>query len=319
MKILKLLPIFGLLVFVFIISNADLIKISETLGKMNVFYLALFFPLSFLAVILKALKWKFLIKSYGVDYKLKKSMSAWLAGFSMGMITPGRVGDFSRAYYLKQDKGLSFGKSLTTVIIDRIMDVSALFFFATVGLLAFATLYISTGFMLIAIVFMSVIFMSVIFFITKKNTVQKIFKPFFMRFVPGSYKQKIRPGFHDFYSGLDFIFKNKGLLLVSIFLSIAALLISIIQYFLLSLAIGTDIGFGFFLFVAPIVMLLDTLPISFSGVGTREAALIFFLSFLSLSPEFAVSLSLLIFFLGYITLAIPGFVIWARKSSKSTN
>jgi hypothetical protein len=55
------------------------------------------------------------------------------------------------------------------------------------------------------------------------------------------------------------------------------------------------------------------LPISFSGIGTRDAALILFLSFLSIGKEYAISLSLLVFVLGYVSIGIVGSTIMLKE------
>ena len=51
--------------------------------------------------------------------------------------------------------------------------------------------------------------------------------------------------------------------------------------------------------IIPLITLLDALPISFSGLGTRDAAMIFLFSLMSLSAEAAVSFSLLILVFNY--------------------
>jgi len=40
------------------------------------------------AVILKAIKWKVIIKSYGFDYPLLAASKSWVAAFFISIITP---------------------------------------------------------------------------------------------------------------------------------------------------------------------------------------------------------------------------------------
>jgi hypothetical protein len=63
----------------------------------------------------------------------------------------------------------------------------------------------------------------------------------------------------------------------------------------------------------PLVSLLDTLPISFSGMGTRDIGLIFFFSLIGLSPEAAISTSIMALVLGYLFVGLIGFIFWARN------
>lgn len=57
------------------------------------------------------------------------------------------------------------------------------------------------------------------------------------------------------------------------------------------------------------------LPVSVSGIGTREAALVFFLSFIGIQAEAAISFSLMQLLIEYIG-AAPGFYLWHRNPIK---
>ena len=59
-----------------------------------------------------------------------------------------------------------------------------------------------------------------------------------------------------------------------------------------------------------ITNLISFIPITISGLGTREAMLIFLFSLLGLSSEHAVTYSLLVFSVFYIGGALFGLVAW---------
>jgi len=61
----------------------------------------------------------------------------------------------------------------------------------------------------------------------------------------------------------------------------------------LARALGLPIDAGFFLVVVPIVNILAMLPVSFSGIGVREAAYLYFLTQLGVERESAIALGLL--------------------------
>ncbi len=74
------------------------------------------------SITLKSFKWLLVVEEKN-RISLKNAVIARIAGFSAGVVTPGRAGDFLRAKFLK----VRLGKSLLTVFVDRINDVLVLF------------------------------------------------------------------------------------------------------------------------------------------------------------------------------------------------
>ena len=122
--------------------------------------------------------------------------------------------------------------------------------------------------------------------------------------------------FHDFYEGLGVLMKSKKSLAASLGIGIVAWLLMIVQTYVLSLSMGIGLSLLFIASVIPVITLLDAMPISFSGVGTRDAALILFFGFISLSAEAAVSFSLIILVFNYLISAFFGFAFWIRDPIK---
>jgi uncharacterized protein (TIRG00374 family) len=314
MKIVKILPLFGIVIFVFILWNLDWSMMFQTFTGLNTTFLLIALVLQVPILTLKALKWKVLIRPYSVDFPLTKALTSWLVGFSAGIITPGRMGDLVRAYYLRGK--LSLGKSLTTVIADRIIDVFVLLFFSALGVIMFVTMY-TTGleygllFPLLSVFFVA--FVLAVYILTRKGIVIRILKPFYRRIVPQKYEKKASRVFHDFYRGLEDMKKKKRFLVASICIGTVTWILNFFQIHVLSLSMNIDISFIFIVSIIPIITLLDALPISFSGVGTRDAAMIFFFGFISLAPETAVSFSLLMLLTNYLISAGFGLFFWSRN------
>jgi uncharacterized membrane protein YbhN (UPF0104 family) len=59
--------------------------------------------------------------------------------------------------------------------------------------------------------------------------------------------------------------------------------------------------------------MVELIPISVMGLGTREYALILLFSTLGVSKEYAISLSLMTFILGPIPLSLAGYFIALRE------
>ncbi len=118
-------------------------------------------------------------------------------------------------------------------------------------------------------------------------------------------KSKIEESFESFYNGLHTLISRK--LLVSGFLTCLGYLMFFIQCYLIVMAMGLPINFITITLFMAISNLISFIPFSISGLGIREAILIFLFSLIGLEPELAVSYAFLIF----ITFFVAGGLIGA--------
>ena len=90
-------------------------------------------------------------------------------------------------------------------------------------------------------------------------------------------------------------------------------LVLFIQWYIIAKSLAIPISLFFTFAIMSISRLFSFLPISFSGIGTRDAALIFLFSLLGLDNELAVAYSLLIFIIIYLFNGFFGFVTWLLR------
>lgn len=83
--------------------------------------------------------------------------------------------------------------------------------------------------------------------------------------------------------------------LMILFVSATAHLLSFASAFFLARAIGLDLSFVFFLAVMPVVFVMTVLPVSLGGLGVREGVLAFFLVRAGVPSTDAVVLALLLY------------------------
>jgi uncharacterized protein (TIRG00374 family) len=304
MKIAAFFPLIGIAIFAFLLLNINISKTVQILSGTNLLLISLSAVIVIPLLFLKAFKWKLIVGMYDKSYPIKTCVKDWTKGFSLSIVTPGRLGDLSRAYYIKDRTGI--GKGLTTVVIDRVTDVAILFSMAILGFLSFLALFTAYSSILFTVSALFALFVLAVYLSTKREVTRFILKPVFDRVVPEKHKSGIHFTFHEFYSGIHSVKNEKRQILLAVVIGVFVWIVSLGQYFLLALALGLNVPFLFLLSVMPIVALLDSLPISFSGIGTRDAALIMFFAFISVQKEYAVSFSLLVLFLGYIIIGSIG-------------
>ncbi len=313
MKAQRFFPAIGVAIFIYILWNMDLKEVYNHLQSIDLMVLSAAIALMVPVILLKSLKWNVLTRACGIRHPFRKSVLGWLVGFSIGIVTPGRLGDLSRAYYLKEEASL--GTGLTTVVVDRIIDIIVLFVLTITGLsLLLATYTIGNIIFPIAVLFVTLLALALAF--TRKGFVAYILRPVFRRLVPEKYKSKLGTLFTEFYRGVGLMGKKKSLVAFSVIICAFTWSVSIFQYYIISLSLGLGATYYFLFMIIPLTILLDALPISFSGLGTRDAVMIYFLGLLALSAELAVAFSLMIFLVDYILPGIIGMAVWSRNPIK---
>ena len=125
-KLSTFLPLLGVALFLAVLYFANPAAIFATLAGANASLVLLAFAVNFSALFFKSWRWQRICRFIGFQVPFLDATRYWLASFSFGAVTPGRIGDLSRAFYLKRPKNVPFSRSLITVFVDRLFDVFTL-------------------------------------------------------------------------------------------------------------------------------------------------------------------------------------------------
>jgi uncharacterized protein (TIRG00374 family) len=308
---IKLLSLVGIALFIIILSRINLNALIEIIAHTNVLFLILAFLVNCIAIVLKSIKWKIIVNSVKSDFSLRESVVAFFVGFSFSTITPAKLGDFIKVLYIT-DENCSLGKSLSTIVIDRLIDIILLFSIAFVGIYGFSVFYHIEILSIGTIILIIAGIVAGLYIVLNRPLLSALLKPFFNVFVPKHLKSKVALYYDDFFTGLFTFYYDRARFFSSIGIGIISWIPTFIYGYLLALSIGIDTGIFFFVLVIPIISLLDLLPISISGIGTRDMALIFLFGLKSISAEQAVAFSLLYLFMSYWLIALIGVSIYFR-------
>jgi len=305
---IRLIGIIGIAVFLVILVNLDTRAILTALLSVNYYYLIAALLINGLIVVIKAKKWKIIVDSIRSGFSLWQSIIGFLVGFSLSTLTPAKVGDAARFLYVR-DESCTTGMALSTVVIDRIIDLVLLFAFGIIAMIAFSLIrgveILSGGLLLVLAV--AIIFG--IYAVSRKNYMEKILRPFFGVFVPPRYRDQVSGYFNDFYSGLEQFLASRRKVLGCVAAGIVSWLLAVVYAALLGRAIGIDVGYYMFL-VIPIISVVDLLPISISGIGTRDATLLYLFGIIGIAPETVVAFSILYLVFSYWFIALVGLLFW---------
>ncbi len=313
-----ILIICGILLFITIIVNMDIKKLFEIFSQINPYFMSISFIFLIIEILIRALKIKQIIAIKG-NIIYNDCLNIYLMGMPFGAITPGRIGDLVRVYTIKQRSGLSMITSLAIWVIDRFMELIALFSLASIGLFIFLMHKRLNDETLNLMTFLAGVTILLVFFVLNLNRkwTKQILKVFYQIVVPKGVRNRFGSNINAFYSEISSILKSKMALFNILILSLLSWIMVAIRGFFYALSLGINVKLIYFIFLIPIINVIEILPISIMGIGTRDWTTIFLYSSLGVSKEYALSLSLMLFTLGLIPQMLVGyFIAWRKKLFK---
>jgi len=302
------LRLFGICLFFFIIYKIDLSKILDCIDNVKLSYVTIILLLNFVLVFTKVLRWNSILKIQQVKLTFIDSFLIYYSGLFFGVISPGRLGEFVKASYLKVEKGVPLIKGILSTLIDRLFDMYGLIILGIIGIGQFNIIGKLSNLSFILII---VILLAPILLFHKETAARGVCLLYkFVRI--NKFKNKIEETFVDYYSEINRLISTK--LFFSAILTCLSLLIFFTQCYLLVIAMDlVSMDFTTITVFMAISRLIGLLPISISGLGTRDAMLIYLFSLIGLKPELAVGYSFLIFTTIFVFNGMMGAVAWFIK------
>lgn len=150
-KILKVvLPLIlggGILYWMY--RNTDFESMKHLfLDEMNWWWMILSFPFGILAQMFRGWRWKQTLEPIGEKPRTSTAINSIFISYAASLVIP-RIGEFTRCAVLKKHDGISFTKSLGTVVTERAVDTLIMGLMTAVILLSqmpvFASFFMKTG------------------------------------------------------------------------------------------------------------------------------------------------------------------------------
>ncbi|MDO8750878.1 MAG: lysylphosphatidylglycerol synthase transmembrane domain-containing protein, partial [Dehalococcoidia bacterium] len=127
MKIRKTLPrLLGFLLLGILLTRIDRGQFLTALGNAAIPLVAAAVVLNVPGILVKALRWRWMLRAQGISYGVIPSSLAYFGSIFIGLLTPGRLGEFIKAVYVSRDCGVASGRAFSSVLADRIFDLYAL-------------------------------------------------------------------------------------------------------------------------------------------------------------------------------------------------
>lgn len=239
-------------------------------------------------VLAQFLKWRFVLRLSKPTVTNYEALSSLLAGFALGFVTPGRIGEFGRALFISD---CSRAEVVGLAMIDKLFSTLMVFLSGSLGLLVLLgknspLIWGWRGLVLLAV--LTVLLVSLFPGFLPKILLQ------LKKVIPKPARiDRLAAGFANFNRKQAFLMLGITALFYLIITSQFVLLFSAFE--------ATELIPAFFA-VFSIFIAKSLLPISLGDLGIRESAAVFFAGLIGLRESTAFNASILIFL---INLAIP--------------
>lgn len=195
-----------------------------------------------------------------------------LAASVLNMVLPSKMGDIAKAYFMKQRGHLDGSLSLSLVVFEKACDMLSLLLWCAFGLILYPSkdwlFWIMTGSVVFGLVAGVLLLGSrkfaQVFFILGKAIAPKKFRPKL---------EKLRLSWGEMH---DYFWRDKVQLVKVTGTSVFIWFMHLLQIWFFILALKAWTPFLANLALSPLAILAGLLPLTFAGVGTRDAALIAF-------------------------------------------
>jgi hypothetical protein len=310
MSIKKLLPIIGVLLLFYILTTIDIEKIIQIFININVWYALISLCAIVPVLLLFNYEWQLILKKHKIHVSYGYSLKNILIGYFYSFITPGGVGGYTRAIYLKDESGEPIQKCFVNILIITTIDYLTLL---SIGVLAgfFLSSIVPSLFLIFLFIFIAIISL-LLFFIQ-----QDLGKTFFTKLL----QTKLLTAYKDkWYAHIDNLYKDIPTikdLIFPIIISLIGWLFLFTELYVISTLFSINIPFYYFILVIAITNVIALLPITIHGFGTREVAIIGLFSIFNIPQENALGFSFFWYISIWLIPSIIGSIITLNETRKN--
>ncbi|MGF1513519.1 MAG: lysylphosphatidylglycerol synthase transmembrane domain-containing protein [Elainellaceae cyanobacterium] len=194
-----------------------------------------------------------------------------LAASSLNMVLPSKMGDIAKAYFMRDRGGISGALAVSLVVFEKACDMLSLLLWCVFGLIFYqpknALFLLATAAIFSGLVFGSLILASPRAATVTFRSAQKL--------APGKLRPKLAAMHQSWEAMHRYVWRSDRLLTIT-GMSVGIWLLHLLQIWFFILALNAWVPFLTNLALSPLAILAGLLPLTFAGVGTRDAALIAF-------------------------------------------
>ncbi|MCF8052201.1 MAG: flippase-like domain-containing protein [Desulfobacterales bacterium] len=302
----RLFKLLGPALFIVILFTVvDLSRLAE-IGKslrlqMVVLAVLLFFPL----MLTQTLRWWLVCRQLRIFVTFSALFEIYYISWFLGSLPLSGASAASKALYLKSE-GIALDRSAASVVIDKVLDLFGIMGFALFGLMFLPHRYLEnllSGWLYIAVG--TIFFLAALKTPLVKKAWDRALRFFVRRF--GQIAPNLASVVSDFRQDT-----GTGTIIAHLLLILGIGLLRGMILYVLALSLGLNVSFLLMVACRSLVGIVNIVPVSISGLGTRDAVLLLILPLWGITSEAAVALGFLAFLWTVFT-KLTGVVFWIKR------
>jgi glycosyltransferase 2 family protein len=280
----------GPAVLAYFLLTTDLHRIGAHLRDLRWIPLVLSLALFPVLAVTKAWRWTMLIRELGmVVPSVGRATLLFMIGQFAGGATPGQSGDFLRAWYLRE-QGSPLSSALFSILLDRMFDFLVLALVALLGLVAFLDLFPPTlrpTLGAATLGFAAAMALAVPALMARRP------RGWILARARSLAPRGARERMARWQDQLETLDARGALVSMLLLATVAATGVVMVRWWLLFRALDVDVPVLVLVSSSALISILQTLPISVSGIGVRDVVLVAVLARYGYASERALALSAL--------------------------
>ncbi|MFQ6057963.1 MAG: lysylphosphatidylglycerol synthase transmembrane domain-containing protein [Anaerolineae bacterium] len=301
----------SLICLILALKDVHFAEIGRALGQAN--YLLLIPALAAVLAGLgaRAVRWRLLFYPQR-DLRLDKLFSVLNIGYLLSNIFPARLGDLARAYLIGDLEKVSVARALSTVVVERVLDVITIVLFLAL-LIPFVPLpsWAARSGLVVGALFAALALLLIAVSYQKERGLRVLDR--LLGLAPGLDGGRLLRGFGSLIDGFA-VLRAQGALPGLIAWSLLAWTCSALINYFVMLAFDPRLPFTAAVFVLCVTVLGMTVPSSPGYVGVFDYLTVVALSLFAVEKDLALSYALVLHAVLYISMSLMGLLSLWRES-----
>jgi len=294
----------GIALFVVILTRVDLGAIWRSYRHIEPGHVAAALVLPLLLTLIKSGRWQRIVARQNVTVPLPLAFRIYASALYLGLVTPGRIGDFAKSLYLT-GQGMSAGKAIFSSLADRLFDIVFLVVAGYVSLLLLPGIFKNQ--LLMSSVLLGLVVLAVVGLFCRRELLKRFVRAFISRMPHRGIRESLDRVITESIG--DFGLLTPRAVGAATLLTILAWACHYSCFILFARGLRIEASLHILIVSVSAAVFVSLLPVSLSGLGTRDLVLILIFRGAGLTREAAVTFSFS-FILVYLMQGLVGLLCW---------
>jgi uncharacterized protein (TIRG00374 family) len=296
--------ILGIIILLILFKKVGFEEAFQTFLSIKLIYVPLVILVWLLIFLIGTFNIRLLLNSLQQRLSFSTLFRYYVTSWSLGLLTPGKLGEFSLIYFLKKE-GVPAGEGAATLVIDKLITFFSLGVLATIGVFVF---FGRNGGLKSATILLLIVIISICLISSEK--IRGMIRKYILR------KKIIQlNGFSKTFQ--LYIKKRKNILFVNFIITTIKWIISAIATYLIFLSFNFKIlHFWFLVLIDAVVTIFALIPITINGLGIKESGAVLLFEHIGITGTITANVYILGTILTYFIAALLFFTFKVQKNKR---